>query len=410
MPKSETVYRIFVASPSDVNEERDKVSEVVDELNKGSLKNLPVRLESLKYETDVHPEAGSDPQNVINSQIGTDYDWLIGIFWHRIGAETPRARSGTVEEFEKALKEYRQDSSNLQFMIYFKAASIDPQDIDPEQFAEVMRLKERMSREGILYSEFKSLDDFAQKLRTDLMFHMSNVAKKKDLNAGKADEPTENLPAFSGSGRQGDESDIEDESGEQLGILDLQEVCESRMEYLENVVNMISEETNRLSEKISNVANQLNELDRATVPKSVVKSKINVAARHMRDYKEMIDDKVTDFRTTLRKTVDDLLNLVQLSVSEGVLNLEYDSGDDTERSVDDAREGIKELRTGLDKAYPQLKEFRAEVANLPRMTSELNKAKRLVTKSLDEMINEMEYGSNQLKYAENLLDQGRIEN
>ena len=48
---------------------------------------------------------GSDPQQIINSQVSDEYDIFIGILWTRFGTPTERAGSGTEEEFSWSLLE-----------------------------------------------------------------------------------------------------------------------------------------------------------------------------------------------------------------------------------------------------------------------------------------------------------------
>lgn len=85
MPRSETIIGTFVASPSDVEEERTALESVVVELNKTWSKSLNLRLDLIKWETDVYPGFGQYPQDVINTQIGDEYDIFIAIFWGKIG-------------------------------------------------------------------------------------------------------------------------------------------------------------------------------------------------------------------------------------------------------------------------------------------------------------------------------------
>ena len=111
MPQQAFIAQIFVASPSDVQGEREILEEVVSEMNRSSAKNAGFRLELLKWETSVHPGFGPDSQAVINEQIGDNYDIFIGIIWGRFGRKTSRAESGTEEEFDRALMRYKATGS-----------------------------------------------------------------------------------------------------------------------------------------------------------------------------------------------------------------------------------------------------------------------------------------------------------
>lgn len=53
------------------------------------------------FETDIMPGFGSDPQAVINEQINDDFDIFVGLLKGKFGTPTPRAGSGTEEEFRR---------------------------------------------------------------------------------------------------------------------------------------------------------------------------------------------------------------------------------------------------------------------------------------------------------------------
>src|SRR4051794_22722397 len=100
MPTPLTGYRIFVASPGDVEAERQRLVQVVADLNR-SKRRHGIVLELRRWE-DMLPGPGEDAQAVINRQIG-EYDIFVLILWSRLGTETERAPSGTVEEYRMAL-------------------------------------------------------------------------------------------------------------------------------------------------------------------------------------------------------------------------------------------------------------------------------------------------------------------
>ena len=103
MPTNPTTLHVLFASPNDVSNERDVVNEVIDDLNV-SLRGSNIRVELLRWETHSRPGLGSDAQEVINRQLGDEYDILIGVMWTRFGSPTKRAGSGTEEEFNLAFR------------------------------------------------------------------------------------------------------------------------------------------------------------------------------------------------------------------------------------------------------------------------------------------------------------------
>ena len=133
MSYSAVVYKVMIASPSDVSAERSIVREVLSEWN---VVNADVRRQVLLpigWETHTVPEMGDRPQALINKQILHDCDLLVGVFWTRIGTATGEYASGTVEEIEEHIKAGRPT------MLYFSSAPILPDSVDHDQYR---RLKE----------------------------------------------------------------------------------------------------------------------------------------------------------------------------------------------------------------------------------------------------------------------------
>lgn len=158
-------FTCFIASPSDVKEERDACEVVVAEINRTfAANNISLRL--IRWENDAHPAFGNDGQDVINEQLHPETaDFFIGIFWSHFGTPTPRAESGTEEEFNLAFKRWEQTGSN-HILIFFKTADV-PQPIDTKQMEKVNNFKAKISGKG-LYKEFRSVEDFSSALRESL--------------------------------------------------------------------------------------------------------------------------------------------------------------------------------------------------------------------------------------------------
>jgi hypothetical protein len=175
-------YKIFLASPGDTVKERKVVEELVKDLNEsiGSRHNFNIQL--LKWENNVYPAFGSDGQDVINNQIGDDYDIFIGIMWKRFGTPTNRSESGTKEEFERAYQRFK-DGDNLNIMFYFNNEPL-PQDFDLEQFSKVKEFKREIGGLGGLHWGYENSEKFEKTLRN----HLTNCVL--DLHKSLSTETT----------------------------------------------------------------------------------------------------------------------------------------------------------------------------------------------------------------------------
>jgi|SRR5690606_35419398 len=113
------IYKAFIASPIDTATERNLCDKIFDEINSGLGDIYKFRIESLKWEKDVRPSIkDKDGQTTIFEQIGEDFEIFIGIMSKKFGSPTPRAGSGTEEEFNEAFKRYK-EKQNLEIMFYF---------------------------------------------------------------------------------------------------------------------------------------------------------------------------------------------------------------------------------------------------------------------------------------------------
>jgi hypothetical protein len=167
------IYKVFIASPSDVEKERRITFEVINKLNK-IYKNQSkhYRLEIRAWEEHSHPDLGS-PQDVIKRQISIDKcDIFIGIFWRRFGTPPGSVRpsdgkpylSGTQQEIEEAIAA-REASENGRpvIMLYRKinASSGNIKDEDVRQYARVTEFFEECKPTGehpALIAEFEGAD------------------------------------------------------------------------------------------------------------------------------------------------------------------------------------------------------------------------------------------------------------
>ncbi|MFM6281891.1 MAG: DUF4062 domain-containing protein, partial [Dolichospermum sp.] len=100
MPIEAKLYRVLIASPGDVADERAIVREEIARWNAMHSETMKIVLLPIGWETDATPDLRERGQAVINRQLVDNCDLLIGVFWTRIGTPTPEAESGTVEEIE----------------------------------------------------------------------------------------------------------------------------------------------------------------------------------------------------------------------------------------------------------------------------------------------------------------------
>ena len=177
MPQVEKLL-IFLASPGDVPTERRYVEEIVAELNRTVASDKGVVLQVVRWENDAFPGYGQDAQALINAQIAemSKYALFVGIMWNRLGTPTPRATSGTVEEFERAVQAAKKNKQpDIWFYFRDSASKLDTED-QLEQRKKVLAFKEEVQGNGMPWA-YKNPADFRDKLRTQMILWLNTQTR-----------------------------------------------------------------------------------------------------------------------------------------------------------------------------------------------------------------------------------------
>jgi hypothetical protein len=162
MPYPAKVYRVLIASPSDVASERASIRRVVFEWNSNhSIEQQAVVL-PVMWEFEATPEMGDRPQGILNRQLVNSSDILVGMFWTRLGTPTEREESGTVEEIQEFLK------ARKPVLLYFSTAPASPSRIDPEQHRKLSEFKRRCRQQGIVF-DYESIEDLGGMIHRHLL-------------------------------------------------------------------------------------------------------------------------------------------------------------------------------------------------------------------------------------------------
>ncbi|ODJ92259.1 hypothetical protein BB779_04090 [Pseudomonas viridiflava] len=172
------IFKCFIASPGDTAPEREICDEVFSKINTTIGQSMNFRVESKRWENDARPSFGVDGQDVINRQLLKEYEIFIGLMWTKFGAPTPRAGSGTEEEFNQAFEAY-QKSSNVEIMMYFNTADVPFKAINIEQFGKVGEFKKKVASLGGLYKEYSGAEEFKEILFRNLHDFFSEKMNSK---------------------------------------------------------------------------------------------------------------------------------------------------------------------------------------------------------------------------------------
>jgi formylglycine-generating enzyme required for sulfatase activity len=168
MPQVQILH-IVVASPGDVQVERNVLPTVVEELNHGIARDRGLRLELARWETDAYPGFHPEgPQGLIDSILRIEEcDILIGIFWKRFGTPVKDAKSGTEHEFRRGYEAWKQ-MGRPQIMVYFNQRPYAPKTREEtDQWGQVLDFQRNFPKEG-LWWPYRGRAQFERLVRNHL--------------------------------------------------------------------------------------------------------------------------------------------------------------------------------------------------------------------------------------------------
>lgn len=395
MAKTQTVLQIFLASPSDIIDERKIVEDVIDEINVTWSDSHEVRLELLKWETHTRPSFGEDAQDVINQQIGDEYDIFLGIMWGRFGSQTNRAESGTEEEFERAYARLSKSPESVQIMFYFKDAGIPPSKSDPAQLSKVKAFKDRISTElGGLYHEFETPDQFETKVR----IHLSKLVQdwlKSPATTAPAKTTSTPSPAEEAFDPLANLAALTDEDED--GLFELADRVNEAMTAVNRVVTEMTEATSELGEKSQQRTKEFTKLTAGgVVPNAKAAKRVsNDAAHDLEVYVQRISAEIPEFHKQHSAAMDTFGKIAMISATDLV------------KAPDDIRntlKNIQEYRSSVSNSFASTNGLRDTTAALPRMTTAFNRARRRAVAVMDDLLVQFRNAESQAGDVEELLN------
>ncbi len=179
VPDLVRVYHVFLASPGDVNAERQHVRRFFDDYNRSTAHLWGAEFRVIDWENFATIGVGR-PQELITQQTLEKYKpslaLVVGIMGQRFGSPTGKAESGTEDEFNWAMESHKATGYPEIKWFFRKADTLEmPSDPDAmmkavEQWHKVLAFRKRMHdlHDPVFYGEYTGADRFRDVFDRDL--------------------------------------------------------------------------------------------------------------------------------------------------------------------------------------------------------------------------------------------------
>ncbi|HXM64915.1 MAG TPA: DUF4062 domain-containing protein [Terriglobales bacterium] len=159
-------FQVFISSPSGLDDEKSIVVEEIRSLSEHVVRNNGPVISAVAWPESIAAGTASYGQSVINRQT-SHYDILVCLVGFRMGTPTPRANSGTEEEFDCAIEAILK-GRRVQLLLFFSNILVRPRSLDPHQLMLVSAFREKASRLGVLYQTFGDHEELRHLVRISL--------------------------------------------------------------------------------------------------------------------------------------------------------------------------------------------------------------------------------------------------
>jgi hypothetical protein len=383
MSKSKVEISVFVAYSGEMIDELKLIEEIATEINDtyGGLTNLFFKIETWKKA--VAPGVDAYPQNVINRQIEDKYDVVIALFGSKLGTPTKNFRSGTVEELNTAIKGYKAKGRPKDIFVYFRNELVSIQQIAILQLQEVLEYKAELSLEGVLYSEYKSKEEFSGFIRN----HLFKVVR--DMLSG---ETIPNRNFLFELGATAKEEIFND--GVELGILDYEEIFRV--------------ETDKATAILSKYNLSLQELTQKTKENNNNHKKLTITSpTYMESSRQYIKNQIeiwnlfSTVNTSIASVYQGSLVISQNALKNYLLlQSEYPSDAEDQELFGKYQAALKDMKKSMSGASSSTRLLMAAIVKVPNLTKELIQAKKRILEIVSGLLRATSQG---LEMVENNL-------
>lgn len=416
MPKALQQLTIFVSGPTGTESEKSALRVVAEEISRRLEKTHNVTLRVIGWPEDVRPGIGVDVQSEVSRQIGDSFDIYVGLLGPRFGTPTPRAGSGTEDEFEQALSRFQSDSTSIRVLFYFKRDPADPFTIDIDQLQRVRRFREHLADRGVLYRDFSDTGEFTTLVRQhldalvidewkgDAWTAIGHIRSDSGASANQpaAQPPTEDRPSsLTSIGELAQAAESEEQ--EERGVLDYAAGFHEAAQALVAVMNGIAGVTQRVGDEMRTRTAEADQIGQELQDQKAVggsrahqellgkaRGTVDHAAANLDEFVTAICTYVEQYRLHNRALFQNLRHAYAASSELG------------QRDTTDDRQALANMIPVVRESRDHTITFQSTINGVPALTGRFKRARRRAAAILGELIAEMSFS---IEEAQRLLDE-----
>lgn len=372
-------FKVFLAAPSDVASDVETVKRCIEDVNLLAMP-LGLRFQPFYWTDDAVPGIDVEPQALINEQ-AEGFDALVAIFGSKLGYPTAGHPSGTVEEIERAIEAL----PSLTFgkhsvMIFFRSVKLDTRTADLQAAAKVQEFRTSLGPRGVLFKDFEDEDSLREAvLRSFGVLIASRI---------RASANAVSVPRIASSRQAADDSTtaqpvtMDEHEEDELGIMDLELIAQEHMAEANQGANRVAEIISELGDRVSEFAEEVTRLN-ALGDRAGTRRVINESAEVMASSAVELNVNSDSLRVSYKdafKAMETLLDIQSVDMGDSI-------GDENRKEL---FETVSSITDTISNTIVQIANFHESVATIPRMTKELNKAKKDLLSATEKLIANLE--------------------
>jgi hypothetical protein len=371
MPRDILEFRVVIASPSDVFDARRAAFEAIYELNR-SFEAQKISIRAMGWEEYVTPGIGSEAQNVINEQLLRDYDILLAIFGTKLGTPTSTFASGTVEEIEHAISNSGNPLGKYRVQVYFLDKIDSAASISIDELKRVVEFRKQLEPRGVLYRLFKDDNELQQEVRINIQRSILEYLNGRST-------PPSTMTTLSPNDHANPSSNLTPNSDpfEGEGLLDIQEEAEEAIHIAGNAMNRINELIVEIGKETDS---QVSDIEKYSMASTKDKK------RSINEYASFIEDRATRLKREAYIARENFSLYSQAIISLAALQRQGGDAEQYSKDLAALLMSAETILSTLPGNRTSIEGFKTAIRNLPRITSQFNRSKRLLIEALDECI------------------------